>query len=693
MADIEKQATVPPGPECVDADTARLVFQSGKDYGLQLQASFRENLVLLGPIYDTLHRKTTASFESGRFEFPEEDDLYSAYKGFRRDLGLRSALPGADEFRLRLLSLCAQPVPFACVTRELARHPGGRVRIVTRFAVPLRRFPDLLSKATESAVSHSATLVRAALEEPLLFCQWQSIVGRAGEGTGLEQLGTGYERPDQMLRELYFLGATDAQQREVYSPVNQALKASVIGPLLKRLRRENLIFAISLADLRERQMPGIASDLLYFNNSERARVRLLGLSRVLLSPALQHITGALARAEDFDARNEQAVLAEARRLAEQLVDRLADDRFSNAERELIIEVSRLSTWREVDEKRAVVEAEVGELAELAARAKAAGTLVNVHKNGSLQMSEEHFRTILSQRVPGLLAVSMPPLTAQDSDLPLSLLDEAYVIYRERSYIGKAIEAAVTLFEKNGDTHLLFILEQLLGIPETPEPELKAYVAPVDLLRLNEVLEQAYRRDLPWWRRFWLMLSSGNLGERSLAQLRRQRREKLNERLAQIRRKHQQSRQTEAREQTASRARQNLEEKDRVREQKSRPGGRWEGALTSFLDGAWATRAFPNRSDVIFSGIFSDQRDATDALGEIERGGYPRWVAIRVPGQESVFASKDYLSKNAAELSVYVERAIKEQKGLLSGDVSNHVRSTVERKLNMLAAIAAQLRTR
>ena len=635
---------------------ANKIFSSiDVDYGFELTPDFRENIRILGQLYETVQRYLTGAFRKSEAFYPHTEDIYSDLHLYKRTINDKNKMPVMGDFEKLTFILAAQAPPFMHIVRELYVDINGSLNAITRYAAPTEKHPDKVHVAYQSVIRNSGAAVADYINKNSKKYEWEDGFYNVAS---LDEVDLKQGRVDQILKVLFIKKLTEVSMDNrtlmYMKKINNNIQRRLLMPLLQHLLREKTIISISCKDLRAAGIPAAEkySDLLLINDDQYLKRRYEAVCAMLEQPWCRKYqdehnrkTLQLKRGNDEISADEYygelaKHMFESFRDKPDLPEKLLDP---------VVEVLKISQWKIAFEKERKQTEEKNALREIAERLIKHNNVYRAKQGRKLLIPEYYLKMFLSNKVPGILAATDPYDSLEGGTPDPANYDGIYLIYMDRKVTGAAIDAAIDAFEKTQDTFLLGMLENILRLGRVPESKLKEYVAPAYLEKFRRALKESYVQHLPWWHRIWLLISSSQISDAKMTRLRESLRR---DDLARLRKKsaqHEKDEVAEGKRQVREVA------KERMRQGSSgadnAPEGQVAEAIAAYLDGVWKTGVFPRAADVL-RGMPADKREAAKkALSMVDVGAASMKAILKIPinGEDPVYGGAEYLKANRDDI--------------------------------------------
>ena len=692
MEEPQKNATAPAegeesqGPEVRDLDQVQRVFSTTANQSVT--EDFLDHKDFLGQVYETIQGLVQLNMDKGNLEFPLAALVFKTLEGKRRDMGVRTNMPPPEEFARYLAILAAQSPPFIHTLRELV-FEGGGIKVLTRYVGANRKVSDIVRGAYRAAEQRTALMISELTKNSSIYNNWEDLFRELSEKGTPVGVDLTRDRADSIFRRLYLRTSTDNNEyRERVAFINKEIQRWIYTPLLKRLKKNNIVVVISCADIRNSGREGFEriGDLIYLNNPERIQERAFYFCQALSLPAFkQHVDIQItsqARSKLDEPREYIEIHAP---MIQDLLIRIRAGMDLHPElRNVVIEAAKLTTWIQEHERQERLREELEEVKRIIQKVKARGNLVEVMRKNRPQFEEKYIRFLLEGKVPGVLACTVPFIRYHPK-LKLGEMEQVFAIARERKIVGNAIDQAIELYEKSRDDFLLRVLEHILVLDKLPDDQLKEYVPPVHLVRLREALKFAYVRYLPWYSRLWVFLKGSELDSGAMAEVKQGLNSKAAVKIVGARNKNLKQDKKEAKRQVREMAGRSLA--DQASEVS--PIDRTEAikSIKAYLEEEWEKYNFPFKNDLARAGVGGSGFVLTSVLEELDRGGgVDELVSIPIEGNRSVYGSREYIERHRDEIIEYCERSQEETAGMFSSEVSEVARLAAGKNRLIYSAI-------
>lgn len=646
------------GPQIQDIDAANRVFRTMVNDGMS--RAFETNKQILAQIFDTIDMLQTQMLESeNQTNFVSLAEIYERLEENHINLGGRGRFPDREQFAYYLAILASEEPPFLHTLREFVMGDEG-LRVKTSYVGPSNRFPDIAVRAYSAANKRTALLLNQARKGTELFLDWEQVQ-KTIETRGLEAAGLKRERIDHVLKGLFLRPTKDKDYNNLAARINGEIQQWIYLPLMQQLRGEKIVIVLTVDDLRNSSNAELKklSPLMFLNNPARIEQRYLHLCGILMdSPISKQLDPALMAAAEKNRDAPETFLQSAGPMAMDLLEKLKKGLgLAQPFLDVAVEAGKLAEWFRMQAKQKEQQTELNELQAAAEKIKKYGNLLDVRNEKRLGIKERHIRFFLEDRVPGILATTVPYMT-YDPNFDLKEFDAIYLIFKDRNVIARAVDNALEVYNKVGDDYLLHMLEKLLRLEKTSEQQLKQYVPPVHLVRLKDALKHAYVRYLPFFTRMFMRLLSSEPTPDQIRQAKQNRMQNDAEVIRRIKERTLSSEKRQATREVKARARRSLAE----HAADVSPVQRAEilAKLKPFLDDRWARGDFPTHDQIVRQNDLGSPIVLENFLKTADKGD-PAFeiVSITAEGRQ-VYATRAYLEKNRDAVIEHCEKVVQQQ---------------------------------
>lgn len=181
---------------------------------------------------------------------------------------------------------------------------------------------------------------------------------------------------------------------------------------------------------------------------------------------------------------------------------------------ILVEVVRLSEWYQQREEGIARDQEKEELKSLFRMLKGHSSMMNVVKDGQLKISEELLTKIFEGKIQEITVVTDP--------VDYNASNRDYLNYRgiflqliEPVSISGSLKLVSDHFENSGDDSLIFLLYELIHWKNRNSLQLAKKMRKIDMLRFESLLEKAYLKRLPLWKRILKLLFSQHVSTKEI----------------------------------------------------------------------------------------------------------------------------------------------------------------------------------
>ncbi|MCB1173800.1 MAG: hypothetical protein KDK39_09555 [Leptospiraceae bacterium] len=647
------------------ADAER-IFSSQSSYGKNLRDDFRENVKALHQVYVSIQRYLQGIFRREESYYPELDDIYKDLQIYKRSVSDKIPMPSPAELLGMCLQLASQDPPFIHVIRELVPGPKDEIAFKTMFAAPTEKHLDKVIVAYRSALDTSLKNLRNIITGKKFGPDYDRLYSSLQK---LSDVPYKTGRVDEYLKQVYIsepeLGTVRQHDLVNLQQVNRELYKRIFKPLMIAGVREKLVLSFSNADVRQQAFPGADKtfDLTLFNLKTHIQNRYDALSRLLqpkLDPDLidravyedlQHKVK-MQEMERYDAELDLATRA--------LEKALSAPNVEGSTINFLLEIQHLAAWLKTHGEKLGRQDAEDELHRALKRIRDHGNLMRGRSSGKWNINEDILTKILQGRIPHVLACTDPwedLAGLRGQEINLDDYDHVYLLYKDRKITAKAIETAIELYEKVGDTQTLHVIENILGLGLKSEEQLKEYVAPAYIDRLQICLRQAYVGYLPFWQRLWIKLTSADLKERQLQKIRSEKRIVSNRKL---KRKHGLNAAGKPTKETIQKA---VREKAEAA-QLSAEENRHFKDIVEFLNNAWADGHYPSAPEIAAS-TKEHSDEYRKLIGLIDAGAASVAEVVAIANSaETVYGSRTFIKQHRDEIIAYMENKLQNEQATI-----------------------------
>lgn len=653
-----------------DAD---IVFSSQSSYGGDLAEDFRENVKALSQVYNAVQRYLTGVFRRENVFYPELEDVAKDLQIYKRSISDKMPMPTDEQLFRMCLSLAAQTPPFIHVLRDLVVVGKADLGFVTRFVAPTPKHLDKVIVGYRSTLQTSMGALRSAIARPEFGADYAAAFGGVQKLADVPlQMG----RADFVLRRMFI----DEKQFPTLSgfdlvnirKVNQELHKRILRPLIIQASKDRLVTTLLCDDIRAAGWSGADKvfDIVLFSEPRDIKNRYAALTSFLRPEYIsQWVTNDEIKALQARVKsNEISQYDYFESLARTLYERLtASSAPPIREIQFAVEVMKLSAHLRGFEKQEARNAENQELRDAVQKIRGAGSLFRLRDHKKLGLNENFLRLMLRGKIPMILALTEPRVEPSEvtPDLDLNQFEHVYLIYKDRKITGKAIDNALELFERSEDAYLLYLIEELLRINETPEAELKEYVAPAYLDKLRFAIRRALGANLPWWSRLWMWLTSSELSDAQVARIRADMRKDRKRKSSKTKTAQTETARKQVRDDVKRLARQRVEESETLAAGAAQSLGEADRSvlerIAEYLNTMWDRGLYPNRDDIL--NIAPENREAfAKVLGLIDVGAASVREVARIPvaGGNDIYGARAFLTSHRDELIQRCESKLQDE---------------------------------
>lgn len=629
-----------------------------QDLGPGFTPDFVQNRRGLSQVYETIQRYLTGSYRRSDSFYPSLDDVYEDLLVYKRTISDKVPMPPRAELETWLHVLALQTPPFIYAVRELFNDGNGQISAVTRFSAPTEKHPDKVLVSFQSAVRVCADSLKLFVRQNQKRFPWEAELEAMNT---VESLDVRPGRVDTLLKMLYLSRVAGLSEEAVVAlrRANHEIQRRLILPILQELLRNQTIISISCRDIRLSGFAGADrfTDILLIAEDQFLERRFRTLCAAMDWPAARALQDDSVR-ESLQQKVAAGEISNHRFYAD-----LARSMFERAQQgasipgnflEVIVEVLKLGERRAEREQTKKRDSERESVQALLKQLEEQGALFRARHGDKQFVADPYLRSALAGKLPGVLACTDPFVDLRGREIPsdLGAFTSVYLLRKDRRIAGQAVDSAVELFEKSGDTLLLRVLENIIGLGLYSDDVLKEYISPAHLQRLREVVRKTYLPALPWWRRFWLFVSSGEISDATVARLRERQRSGALLRIDALRARSQDRSRQAAKRQIKTMARERMKEStDSGRAQSDPDLSKAKQELLGQLRSLWERGQFPVAEDVLRL-LPSASRAAARSIIEmasVGAAGARPVVSISVPEGAAILADLDFLQHNREAL--------------------------------------------
>lgn len=647
-----------------------------------------------GKIYDTIDYLITISYQKGQNQCPDLNEILLGLRATKFTREQSRLLGDTATVRRLLIGMAAHSEPFLHIIPELM-FENADLSIVHRYVTPSRVKDNIIDRMYKMAVDRSVLAVKGMMENGSTRTNWADVQKAARTGQSLSGLDWRRERLDVLLKHMFLTdNAPDEELKQQLATVNRGIQRWVQLPLINQLQRDQRIAVISCSDLRNGSTRQLARtpDLIYFNILDNIHLRFENLCEMIQTPLfaahadkdLLHLARDARHAEsEFHARCSEIAGDLVRQLQKGL-------ELAAPLREAAIETARLFETFQNIQKQARQKEEYDRLNQILEKIRKHGTIYEIkNQKSQLRIPEKITRMILEDRIPGALGTFVP-LIEYDSSIDLDRLDGIYAIYKHPKTIEVAINRAVELYNKTGDDSLIRILCHMLRIDQKPDEELKRFIPPVSLLQLRESLKKCYMRHMPPWKRLWLMLTGSEPSTAALEKIKSELQQQEAFRAERIVDRQFKQKQQSARQEVRDLARENIRRKSN--DAAAPDEKEIKNEILRYLNSSWKKLQFPTARS-IRSNVNGSEFTVNKILEGAEKGleAFADVLAIKVPGEDSIFAGRAFVRSNRDQLKETCRRKVQATRTILADpDIGRTEKSATARNQKIYNAILAAL---
>ncbi|MCR9142103.1 MAG: hypothetical protein NXI24_07610 [bacterium] len=688
MSDSAATESLVNEPQFLSKDSAERLFRVQDTEGQS--PDFVENRDLLAEIYETIHNLTTVAYEKGTLEFPDTGEVYRAFTGARRERGNRKALPDSEEFRGLLAILAGQSSPLIHFIREI-NFDKGEFKIKTRYATPSSSKENAIRRAYQTSLIKSGLMIRGAMQEGATTTAWGEVQSAIKTAGGLAELSVPYkaERADLLLRNLFLRppAGADALQQGHYQKINQEQRLWLYVPLIKDLQKSGVLRVVLNNDLRESDTKNFARlpDFIYFYEADKIKARYMNLCLFLTTDSLGKYGELSLFSEAHAARSEPEALFEAGgKLVESILKNIkgGGKQPSAAEAEVFAEALKLAEIVRKQLEKKAQDDEQKALSTIADGVRKQENLVEIYRRGQrLRFEEKFLRRFLADQIPNMLIGTVPPrqTLGYGKNTPLEEFERVFALAKNTAATTAAIDMALDIFNKSGDDFFLNLIEEILDLDRTSETKLQQYTSPVSILKLKEALKAGYTRELPFWRRLWLMLTGGEVDPRDILEAKTRRLAEAEKRIQRHRDASAAGKRSDAQRAIKERARENMgDKKGSERETMQK--------MLQYIDSSWQKNSFPGRSALRAEKSLGSRFYIDKILDGVDGGGAGYSDILRIPVQNEdggIYITKSFLQQKGPSVKKSYDQKIDELIPILTGTKIDEVRKGAARRNHML----------
>lgn len=644
----------------VHPEDADKIFSSQSSYGENLTIDFRENVKALSQVYIAIQRYLQGVDRKKDSYYPVLEDVHKDLQIYKRSVSDKIPLPTEGELFGQCLQLAAQEPAFIHIIQELNSTTEGEVAFVSNFVAPTLKHDDKVIVAYRSNVDLSIKSLKTIIKEEKYinkYCKEISAINT------ISNIPITKGRADQIFKRMYLkendLGSstTDSDRRNL-KIVNQEIQKRCFRPIITQAIKEKLILSLSCESIRKEPFKNASKiyDISLFLSTKYLMNRYSALIR-FLSPKY---TNGLIEEDTFqDLKNKLATdEIDDFEYNDQLAKELYENATSQPEPDLTIvqvavEIQKLGEWLNKSNQQNKKEEEVDELQMAIRKIKAYGGLMRAKTSGKFSINEKFLGLMLKGKISPVLACTDPydDLKNHQGEIDINHYDNIFLIYKDRTITGKAVDTAIAYFEKNEDAYTLHILENLFELGQKPVIQLKEYIAPVYLDKLGYALKKSYIKYLPFFQRLWLGLTSSQISDKKLKQIRNQRRntsiQNLGLKKGTFLKEKKNKKQVKSMVQERIESSQLSSEEDQAFKN-----------LITYLDNHWSNGTYPSKQLILANA--ADQSDEyRKLLGLIDAGAASVKDVIEIKNTvESVYAHINFLKEHRNELISYFETKLK-----------------------------------
>jgi hypothetical protein len=617
-----------------------------------------EHQRLMSLIYDSIHRLTEANKDRVESCYPTDREVYDEIQMRKRAISDRTPMPEPQGLMRICLMMAEMYPPLLYILREYVSL-DGKLQFITRFvaSTPLesekRVSSGLHYVIHNSTVTIKTYLVGTDFNRPLQ--EKISVFSRIEDLPEIIRLG----RLDQMLSSIY-LRKTDIQaadDKDVLrlQKLNHFFREHILRPILIELGKNKITQKVGLDPYRK-ATGRVLPDVILFNNLNSIRFRLKMIVDLLVTmPVLKAVEPLLP--EGFSVLAEKTDKEKISQIVAEKVIEAAKNHpdLPDAIVEICAERMALAEYLKELEHQSQEESDREEMKKLLQLLKRQKGIVRA-KHGNRLIVNERLLGVLARRLfPGVLVATEPPAPAgaKNPAQKVSVKDfqSVYLLLKDRETTAGAIEQAEELFKNTKDIALIRLLEQMTGIHEKSEAELKEFIAPAYLDRFKELVAKSYLPQLPFLQRLWFKLNSSLPDEQTQRKLWKNYLDRSTPKTTQKK-----FREPKVSASTNDSPRQNKLD-DRMQNVLDR--------ISDIVTGRWEKGQFPDRRAIMAALPSQEDRAVAETLFGFIRSSAASTreiIEIPIPKREAIYASRKYLMSNLASLRERFERRMVDFEG-------------------------------
>lgn len=654
---VEGEETRSQFPEVMDPLSAESAFSSVQiESSTQYTPVFKNNVRILGQIYDTVQRYLSGSYRKSESFYPTLADVHQELQRHKRTINDKIPVPQPDDFELLCWVLADENPPFILFLRELDCGLKGNLHATTRMVSPTKKHEDKVQMALQSVMRNSIAALHDFLSVRGEKFPWEQALL---DFTSAYQSTFKNGRLDQILRMMYIAAPSGMQLSPDLVPrlarLNASIKRLIIRPLLQQMVREGLCVVFSGADIRKSGIVGGEKypDIILLQHAGQLERRYDAAKKALDMPWCREFQDAHQRTI-LDISREKGEIDE-----DEAYAKLSDSMLSGlksaqmvpeAVLDVVVEIHHLSRWRTryLREKKRTEEENT--IRELIAKIRKYGNLFSAKKGQKYSVSKEYLKMALQGRIPGILATVLPYDNFEEirGGPNPDAYENVFLIYKNRKNIGTAIDGIVSVFNKTGDVLLLRVMENILGFGRVSEEKMKEYVAPVHIESIKQAMKVSYRSKLPFFKRILMLIFSSELDEEKI--LRYQSDERMKSvRQMRVKRSKLEGQQVEsAKRQVRRHAKETIRDSD---SEKNLFDVETMGILLRVIGSYWDRGLFPSGDDIVRD-MKTELREEAKKILDLSTArakSIKDLICIETREGERTYASKKYLKENRKDL--------------------------------------------
>lgn len=627
----------------------------------RIVAPLKDRSRLANQVYDLLQSFLTGTRVNKETYYPSLEDIHGDLQMHKRAISDKTPMPSRAELLRTICLMSVQAPPFLHILREIPQN-AETPQFITRLVAPTEKHADKVSVGYRATLRNNLVNLKAMLRqlEPDLpggpaFNRIQDVNPRTG-------------RVETILGNLFFHRMADAGDSPPPTPeelkadevtlkrVNQSLRIKLFRPLIMDLIREKVIFSISCQDIRQQTGQKIP-DIVLFNILENVEHRFTRLCEILTHEAVLSLAAAAARqnAERFLHSGHLKDAAET--VAHDILETAGKDIPFHLI-EIAAEMIKLRQWYDEKSRAHKQDQQKQEIHQILQKIKGQKGIFRAKNGRKINIDEKYLNLLLNETQSPVLVSSDPPL-ARSGVREASDYETIYLLYKDRTVTGAAIQTALDSYKKTDDAFLLRLLEDLLQINTKSDQELKDYVAPAYLEQMREAIRDSYRAYLSPLERIWLALTGKRISDAKILKIRRKLDLDRSDRERAATEKKKAAARTRAKKEVRTVARERaksgpIETVEPVRESSAGFDHEAQEVLSLLLtqvNNMWDRGFYPGREQVLQMASANEKEIAEKVLGLVDAGAQSTAAMIRipVPGKGYVYAGHDYVHGNKQEL--------------------------------------------